>query len=89
MPDRRLSCFRCGTCCIAPDISTLGKPIGVPCIHLREDHLCGIYAERPPVCRDYQPDEICVALQQLPEQKRVGSYLEVFGLTAENPSRLP
>ncbi len=41
----QIACFRCGTCCIAPDISTLRKPLGVPCAHLRADHLCGIYPD--------------------------------------------
>lgn len=86
MSEHHLTCFRCGTCCIAPDISTLGKPVGVPCVHLRDDHLCGIYANRPPVCREYQPDEICAALQQLPARERVAHFLHVYGLTAESPS---
>ncbi|MHB9130930.1 MAG: YkgJ family cysteine cluster protein [Armatimonadota bacterium] len=76
-----IACFRCGTCCIAPDISTLGKPVGVPCPHLREDRLCGIYPERPLVCRDYRPDNICVILQQLPVEQRVEYYLSIFDLS--------
>jgi hypothetical protein len=80
-----IPCFRCGTCCIAPDISTLSKPVGVRCRHLREDRLCGIYPERPAVCRAYRPDEICVALQCLAPDKRVAYYLEQYGLTSETP----
>ncbi len=76
-----IACFRCGTCCIAADISTLHKPVGVPCPHLRPDHRCGIYANRPPVCRDYRPDEICVALQQLPPAQRVAYFLDIYGLS--------
>ncbi len=75
-----ISCFKCGTCCIAPDISTLGKPVGVPCVHLRADRRCGIYPDRPAVCRDYAPDELCRALHGLPPAARVGHYLAVFGL---------
>jgi Fe-S-cluster containining protein len=74
------SCFRCGTCCIAPDISTLGKPVGVPCVHLRPDRLCAIYPDRPPVCRDYRPDELCEALQAMPVEERIARYLAVFGV---------
>lgn len=81
-----IPCFRCGTCCIAPDISTLGKGVGIPCPHLREDHLCGIYPARPAVCRNYRPDEICLALQQLPPSARVAFFLETYGLTDEAPS---
>lgn len=54
--------------------------MGVPCAHLREDRLCGIYADRPPVCREYRPDEICLALQALPEEERVAYFLRVYGL---------
>ncbi len=58
----------CGACCIAPSISSpipgmpLGKPGGVPCIHLAEDFRCLIYglADRPKVCSDFKADpEVC------------------------------
>lgn len=87
--ETRIDCYRCGTCCIAPDISTLHKPIGVPCPHLREDHLCGIYADRPPVCREYRPDEICRVLHTLPEDKRVAYYLQVYDLLPAAESVTP
>ena len=53
----------CGACCIAPSISSLipgmpdGKPAGVRCIHLREDLSCGIYEQRPLVCKKFQAEE--------------------------------
>ncbi|MEI0618555.1 YkgJ family cysteine cluster protein, partial [Pseudomonas aeruginosa] len=45
----------CGACCIAPSISSplpgmpAGKPAGVRCLHLDENHLCGLFGrpERP------------------------------------------
>jgi len=80
MPTDNIPCFRCGTCCIAPDISTLKKPVNTPCSHLQSDHLCGIYPDRPPVCRNYRSDEICLALQKLPPEERVGYFLWVYGL---------
>ena len=56
----------CGACCIAPSISSPipgmpdGKPAGIRCIHLQDDYSCGIYNERPKVCRDFQAEEaIC------------------------------
>ena len=56
----------CGACCIAPSISSPiqgmpnGKPAGVRCIHLRDDFSCGIYKERPKVCRDFKAEiEFC------------------------------
>ncbi len=54
----------CGACCIAPSISSPipgmpeGKPAGTRCIHLREDFGCGIYDQRPKVCRDFQAEEL-------------------------------
>jgi uncharacterized protein len=53
----------CGACCIAPSISSPipgmpdGKPAGVRCIHLQHDFSCGIYEERPKVCRDFMAEE--------------------------------
>ena len=39
-----------------------GKPAGVRCIHLTEDHLCGLFqsADRPAVCINLTPEpEMC------------------------------
>ena len=58
----------CGACCIAPSISSPiplmphGKPAGVRCIQLTEDHRCRIFGkpERPAVCVNLQPQkEMC------------------------------
>jgi hypothetical protein len=58
----------CGACCIAPSISSPipgmpgGKPAGVRCIHLTDDHRCAIFGmpERPEVCNRLQPSlEMC------------------------------
>ncbi len=75
-----MDCLKCGTCCTAPDIEALGKPLGVRCVHLGDDGLCVIYGERPAVCRGYRPDEIClrIAAPTLPE--RVENYLRLFAL---------
>jgi Fe-S-cluster containining protein len=48
----------CGACCIAPSISSPipgmpnGKPAGVRCIHLTDDHRCALFGhpDRPAVC---------------------------------------
>ncbi|MBL7110960.1 MAG: YkgJ family cysteine cluster protein [Bacteroidales bacterium] len=54
----------CGACCNAPSISSSipgmpdGKPAGVTCIHLKEDYSCGIYDDRPKVCRDFKAEEL-------------------------------
>lgn len=52
----------CGACCIAPSISTLNKPAGVPCPHLTADLRCAIFGqpERPACCSGLQPsNEMC------------------------------
>jgi hypothetical protein len=52
----------CGACCIAPSISTLGKPAGVVCTHLSADLRCTIFSrpERPACCSGLQPStEMC------------------------------
>lgn len=53
----------CGACCTAPSISSpipgmpLGKPAGVRCAQLTENHLCRIFGqpERPAVCQGLLP----------------------------------
>ena len=57
----------CGACCIAPSISSLGKPAGVPCVHLGADFRCRLFGkpERPTVCASLQPSaEMCGATRQ-------------------------
>jgi hypothetical protein len=52
----------CGACCIAPSISSLGKPAGIPCRHLAVDLRCAIFADpaRPACCAGLQPSrEMC------------------------------
>jgi uncharacterized protein len=81
-------CRRCGTCCTAPDISTLGKPAAVRCRHLDGENLCSAYADRPPVCSGYRPDEICDLIDAPTLEERVAAYLALFGMTRseETPS---
>ena len=65
MPDLlpRLACRPgCGACCIAPSISSLAKPAGVPCRHLDSELRCRIFGqpERPGCCSGLQPSaEMC------------------------------
>lgn len=52
----------CGACCIAPSISSLAKPAGVPCRHLAADRRCTIFGhpQRPACCAGLQPSaEMC------------------------------
>jgi len=78
-----VECLKCGTCCTAPDISTLGKPLGARCPHLGGDGLCGIYATRPAICRDYRPDELCLEVTASTLTERVANYLRMFDLKDE------
>jgi Fe-S-cluster containining protein len=58
----------CGACCIAPSISSPipgmpgGKPAGVRCVQLADDHRCRIFGqpERPACCSGLAPSvEMC------------------------------
>jgi len=52
----------CAACCIAPSISSLGKPAGTPCVHLAPDLRCSLYGqtERPGCCAGLRPSpEMC------------------------------
>ena len=73
-------CRRCGTCCVAPDISTLGKGTGQRCPHLSDSFDCLIYQERPAVCRGYRPDGICLEIAAPTLGQRVDAYLGLFGV---------
>ena len=78
-----VECLQCGTCCVAPDIRTLEKPLGVRCRHLGEDNRCAAYADRPAVCRGYRPDELCQLIAAPTLDERVDNYLSIFGLTGQ------
>jgi hypothetical protein len=66
-PDRvaTRNCGDCHACCVTlgfearPDESPFAKPAGEPCPHLCSGG-CGIYADRPPVCRRFR----CAWLQE-------------------------
>jgi hypothetical protein len=52
----------CGACCIAPSISSLGKPAGTPCTHLDSALRCRLFGDpaRPACCSGLQPSlEMC------------------------------
>jgi len=78
-----IPCTKCGACCVAPDIAALDKPLGLVCPHLGPDALCSQYDNRPQVCRDYAPDELCLKIEAATLDERVANYLALFGLTAE------
>jgi hypothetical protein len=52
----------CAACCIAPSISSLNKPAGLPCSNLDSELRCMIFGrpERPSCCSGLQPSqEMC------------------------------
>jgi len=52
----------CGACCIAPSISSLGKPAGIACRFLDADFRCAVFGrpERPACCSGLRPSpEMC------------------------------
>ncbi|BDV43854.1 zinc/iron-chelating domain-containing protein [Geotalea uraniireducens] len=82
------ACRQCGTCCTAPDIAALGKPLGQRCRHLDEQLRCAIYPDRPAVCRSYRPDELCRQIAAPTLEERVANYLALFDLSpARHSSR--
>ncbi|MCX7163682.1 MAG: YkgJ family cysteine cluster protein [Betaproteobacteria bacterium] len=52
----------CGACCIAPSITSLGKPAGEPCAYLTPDLRCAVFGspQRPACCSGLQASgEMC------------------------------
>jgi uncharacterized protein len=75
-----IECTKCGACCVAPDISSLNKPLGVRCEHLLPDNLCAVYEDRPRICRDYAADWLCELVTAKTLSERVDNYLRLFDL---------
>ena len=80
MPGDVVTCRQCGTCCVAPDISSLEKPPGARCPNLDDELRCRIYGERPDVCRGYRPDGLCQLVAAPSLEERVIRYLGLFGI---------
>ena len=76
----KIACFMCGACCVAPDITALGKVVGARCPHLQTDNRCGIYETRPEICHRYTADEVCLMIDAPTLDERVGNYLALFDL---------
>ncbi len=78
--------MECGACCIEPSITTafygmpMGKPAGVPCVHLDSNFGCGIFGEpeRPNFCKTLPPSlEMCGTNRE----EACASLAELEGLT--------
>lgn len=80
MSEEKIDCLACGACCIAYSISTLKKPSGTACTHLRDDGKCGDYENRPHVCRAFQADEICILISTLTQEEKVRVIQAIYGI---------
>ncbi|BAI79815.1 conserved hypothetical protein [Deferribacter desulfuricans SSM1] len=76
----KIECLQCGVCCYFFDISTLNKPQFERCKHLRDDGKCANYENRPKVCRDFQPDEICVLISTLSFEDKIKVLKKIYGV---------
>ena len=76
-------CTKCGACCVAPDIAALDKPLGQRCPHLTANNLCGVYEDRPAICRAYAADAFCAQIAAPTLDERVHNYLAAYGLLDE------
>jgi hypothetical protein len=77
-------CGACSLCCKVLEIADLTKPAGPWCPHCRKEGGCGIYAERPDICRAYEclwkgdrnmsvrlrPDRVGAVLMEDPETQQ-------------------
>jgi uncharacterized protein len=71
-------CTLGGACCAAPDISSLHKPLGVPCVYLGLICECAINETRPHVCRNDAPDWVCAEVAPWPRlEDRTRKFLEI------------
>ncbi|MBS2023264.1 MAG: YkgJ family cysteine cluster protein [Deltaproteobacteria bacterium] len=78
-----MECTLCGACCVAPDIAAIDKPLGIRCAHLTADNLCGVYEDRPDICKSYAADKLCLEIAAPTLEERVHNYLAKFGLLEE------
>lgn len=97
LPTMQRTCGECNACCRTMPIRELGKPVAEPCSHLRHGR-CGIYDERPEVCRvfrcqwlmgvgeqEHRPDRMGAMLTVHPQHK----CLAVWLLDGRVPERMP
>ena len=67
-------CGPCNLCCVIPAIPQLNKPADTPCEHLTKDG-CGIYEDRPQVCRDFACNWLAGVTDEWIRPDIVGAYV--------------
>ena len=74
------SCGECTLCCTLLRVDELEKLGGTPCVHLRRAPAapgCGIYAQRPRICRAYACLWLSGGLDPADRPDRLGAVLDL------------
>ena len=71
------SCGECSLCCTVLRVDELAKLGGTPCTHLREGGGCGIYSQRPKICRAYRCLWLRGKLREEDRPDRLGAVLDL------------
>jgi hypothetical protein len=71
------SCGECSLCCRVLRVDAIGKLGGEDCAHRSETRGCGIYAERPAVCRDYRCLWLSGGLRDDDRPDRLGAVIDL------------
>ena len=70
-------CGACSLCCTVLRVDELRKLGGTPCVHQRAAGGCGIYAERPGICRAYRCLWLGGGLRDEDRPDALGAVLDV------------
>jgi Fe-S-cluster containining protein len=76
----KIDCQQCGVCCTVFDIAALKKKELTPCKYLDENNRCTIYENRPDVCKNYMPDEICMLISTLDKSDKIKVVQKIYGI---------
>ena len=69
-------CGACSLCCTLLRVDELSKRGGVDCLHQRPEGGCGIYAERPGICRAYRCAWLQGRFAEADRPDRLGAVLD-------------
>lgn len=72
------ACGGCTACCTVLRVDALRKLGGVPCAMLDEDRGCGVYQERPKICRAYRCLWLQGAFEEADRPDRIGAVLDLL-----------
>lgn len=87
MSDAPRRCGACDLCCTVLRVDVLKKPGGVRCEHQRREGAgCGIYPDRPQICRAYRCLWLRGGLREEDRPDRLGAVVDLS--TEEGPAYL-